>query len=178
MEDLDPVSVLTLAGAASELVEHLARDSGNSPFIDHILLTNPAMDAKKYYALSKQYYNAFKHITKRDGTLREDTALLADFEDKQNDAFLFVAWTDFMRASPSSPIAAHVFQAWFYACHPEKLAATDHANRFLAAFPGMVGLSWADRKLTLKAQIAGIRTNQGLMCDPRTEPLPLVFPND
>ncbi len=53
LEDLDPVSVHTLAGAGSELAEHLARDVGRSPFVDHVLRTNVDMTAPGYYALAR-----------------------------------------------------------------------------------------------------------------------------
>jgi hypothetical protein len=135
LEDLDPVSVHTLTGAGVELAEQEARDVGVSPFIEHILQTNPGMSPQQYYALSRQFYNAFKHALQKNGSARDDSMLLQDFGDVQNDALLFVGWTDLIRASTSSPIEAQVFQAWFYACYPKKLAAKSVANRFLSAFP-------------------------------------------
>lgn len=178
LEDLDPVSVHTLTGAGVELAEHAARHAGASPFIEHILQTNPGMSPQQYYALSRQFYNAFKHALQKNGAARDDSMLLHDFDDVQNDALLFVGWTDLIRASTSSPIEAQVFQAWFYACYPKKLAATEVANRFLSAFPPLLDLSRADRKLVLKAQIVAIRTNQVVMGDPRTEGGPLIYPTN
>lgn len=63
LEDLDPVSVHTLVGAGCELAEHLARDVGGSPFLEHVLRTNPELTRQRYYGLARQYYNAFKHLT-------------------------------------------------------------------------------------------------------------------
>lgn len=176
LEDLDPVSVHTLTGAAIELAEHLARDVGESPFIEHALLANPGMTQQRYYALARQYYNAFKHLTTRDGDKREDAELLAGFDDYHNDALLFIAWTDFMAASRSSPIEAQVFQVWFYASHPEKLARREDADRFLAVFPKLNELSRAERKAGLKAQIARARKDAIVMADVRTDSRPLVLP--
>ncbi len=175
LEDLDPVSVHTLAGAGSELAEHLARDVGRSPFIEHVLQTNVEMTAQAYYALARQYYNAFKHVTKPGGVLRDDDALLAGFDDKQNDALLFVAWTDLSTASGSSPVEAQVFQAWFYASYPAKLASREDAARFLSAFPRLDDLPRSESKTFLKEQIAVARRNSMVMEDPRTDQRPLVW---
>ena len=175
LEDLDPVSVHTLTGAASELAERLARDVGGSPFIDHALDTNRGMTPQQYYAIARQYYNAFKHLTHKGGAKREDEALLADFDAYHNDALLFVAWTDFMSASLSAPIEAQVFQVWFYAAQPDKLADKDDTTRFLSAFPDLASLDRQERKRALKAQIAVIRTNQEVMLDPRTDRRPLLL---
>jgi hypothetical protein len=175
LEDLDPVSVHTLTGAASELAEQLVRDVGDSPFIEHVLSTNPDMTPQRYYALARQYYNAFKHLTTKNGEKRDDDELLSDFDDYHNDALLFVAWTDFMAASSSAPIEAQVFQAWFYASHPEKMARREDGDRFLAAFPPLDSLSRAERKIELKRQIAVARQKTVVMTDPRTDQRPLIW---
>lgn len=169
LEDLDPVSIHTLIGAAGEIAEHLARDVGQSPFIEHVLKTNPDMTPKGYYVLARQFYNAFKHLRANDGSLRNDDALLAEFEDYHNDAPLFVAWTDYMAAAGSAPIEAQVFQAWFFASHPDKMATDEIALKYLAAFPMLDGLSRFERKRALKAQISLVRMNEEVMSDHRTD---------
>lgn len=175
LEDLDPVSVHTLAGAASELAEQLARDSGASPFIEHVLQSNRDMTHQRYYALARQYYNAFKHLTTKAGAKRDDDGLLSDFDDYHNDALLFVAWTDFMEASSSAPIEAQVFQVWFYAAHPEKMARREDGDRFVSVFPQLNKMSRADQKIELKRQVEIARTNSEVMTDPRTDPRPLMW---
>src|SRR5205085_10457323 len=129
----------------------------------------------KYRDLARQYYNAFKHLTKRDGSSRDDDLLLSDFRDEHNDALLFIAWTDFIAASPCAPIEAQVFQVWFYASHPDKMAKREDANRFLSAFPRLKGLPRAVQKIELKKQIAIARANSAVMADPRTDKHPLIF---
>lgn len=175
IEDLDAVSVHTLAAAGGELAEQLARNVGSSPFINHVLQTNAAMTPKAYYRLARQHYNAFKHETKRDGAKRDDEALLVAFDDWHNDALLFIGWSDLLAATGRCPVEVQVFQVWFYASYPEKLAATEDAARFSTAFPGLLELSRQERKLALRAQIDLIRTNQTVMHDPRTDPTPLVW---
>lgn len=174
LEDLDPISVHTLVGAGSELAEHLARNVGASPFIEHVLSANQEMTAQRYYALARQYYNAFKHLTAKDGSKRDDEGLLSAFDDHHNDALLFIAWSDFMAASSSAPIEAQVFQVWFYAAHPDKMARREDADRFLSMFPPLNELSRAEQKAELKRQIAIARSNTEVMKDPRTDQRPLV----
>jgi hypothetical protein len=174
LEDLDPVSVHILAGAGAELADGLAREVRQSAFVDHVLRTNPNMTAGKYYGLARQYYNALKHLTKKDGEQRSDEELLANFNDQQNDAHLFIAWSDLTAASPSSPIEAQVFQVWFYACHPDKMAHRNDAERFLSVFPDVAQLSREDRKAALKEQIARARADARVMADPRTDRRSLV----
>ena len=177
IEDLDPVSVHTLAASGGELAEHLAREVGNSPFIDHVLQTDTAMTPGAYYRLARQHYNAFKHATRLNGTTRDDEALLADFDDRQNHALLFIGWSDLLSATGRCPIEAQVFQAWFYASYPEKLAAKADAKRFSSAFPGLLSLNPQERKGFLRAQIALARTNPAVMQDSRTDASPLVWGN-
>lgn len=175
LEDLDPVSVHTLTGAGAELAEHLVRDVGGSPFLDHVLKTNPSMTRQSYYALARQHYNAFKHLTQKDGTNRSDDDLLATFDDVQNDALLYVAWTDLTAASTATPIEAQVFSVWFYALHPQKMARRSDGNRFLSVFPRLNDLSRQAQKTALKEQIELARQSPDVMGDPRTEQRPLVL---
>ena len=177
LEDLDPVSVHTLAAAGGELAEHLAREVGSSPFMDHVLQTDATMTSGAYYRLARQHYNAFKHATRLNGTTRDDEALLADFDDRQNHAPLFIGWSDLLAAMGKCPVEVQVFQAWFYASYPEKLAAEDDAKRFSSAFPGLLSLSRRERKGFLRAQIALARTNPVVMQDSRTDASPLVWGN-
>lgn len=134
------------------------------------------MTQQRYYSLARQYYNAFKHLTTRQGDTRDDAELLSEFDDYHNDALLFIAWTDFMAASALTPIEAQVFQVWFYASHPEKLARREDADRFLAVFPKLNELPRAQRKAGLRAQIAKARKNADVMADPRTDSRPLILP--
>ena len=175
LEDLDPVSVHTLASAGGELAEYLAREVGSTPFIEHVLQTDATMTPEAYYRLARQHYNAFKHVNRFNGTKRDDQALLAVFDDRQNHALLFIGWSDLLAATGKVPIEVQVFQVWFYASYPEKLAAKEDANRLSSAFPGLLDLSRQERKRALRAQINLIRTNRTVMQDSRTDATPLVW---
>jgi hypothetical protein len=175
VDDLDPVSVHTLTGAGAELAEQLARDAGGSPFVDHVLKTNPDLTRQRYYGLARKYYNAFKHLNDRRGGRRGDDDLLRSFDDEQNDALLFIAWNDLVAALGTSPVEVQVFQAWFYALHPEKLARREDARLYLSAFPRLRGANRREQKAQLKAQIALTRNNAAVMNDPRTDTMPLVW---
>ncbi len=174
LEDLDPISVHTLAGAAAELAEHLAHDHGGFPFLDHALQTNPGRTRQEYYGISRRYYNAFKHLTKQSGGRRDDAAVLESFSDDKNDGLLYVAWTDLSQASYAIPIETQVFLVWFYACHPEKMARVEDATRFSLVFPCMRELPRIEKKLDLKKVIASARKNVELMADPGTDRRPLI----
>ena len=63
LDDLDPVSVHTLACAGCEVAEHLTRKAGAKPFSTHALATFPSLDIQKIRRLQNQYWNAFKHAT-------------------------------------------------------------------------------------------------------------------
>src|SRR5262245_25781158 len=81
LDDLDPVSVHTLACAGCEVAEHLTRKAGTEPFSTHALATFPSLDIQKIRRLQNQYWKAFKHATTRDGVERADQELLDRFDD-------------------------------------------------------------------------------------------------
>lgn len=175
LEDVDPVSVHTLAAAGGEVAEQLARTAGLSPFMEHIIGTNPDMSAAAFYRLARQHANAFKHSNDRGGRPRNDDDLLQNFEDRQNDALLFVGWSDLGAASGSLPVEAQVFQVWFYACYPQKLARKKDAARFSSVFPEINTSSRAEQKHALRIQIARAKTNLEVTNNSGTDCRPLVW---
>lgn len=176
IDDLDPVSVHTLASAGAEVAEHLARDCGASPFVNHALMTNADMTEADYRKIANQFYNAFKHANERSGRARDDAEILQAFDDRVNDAHLLVAWQDLIAATGIFPIEVQVFQVWFYACYPEKLADGVDVVRFTNVFTGITAMDRGARKQALRDKIAWAKTNTELMLDPRTDPLPLLLP--
>lgn len=50
----------------------------------------PDLDIARRRKLQRMYWNAFKHMTKRDGEARNDDETLASFNDTKTDAALFV----------------------------------------------------------------------------------------
>jgi hypothetical protein len=64
--------------------------------------------------VQRQFWNAFKHATIRDGKERDDRKVLERFNDLQNDHTLFVAWYDYMLGVKSMPVEVQGFQALKY----------------------------------------------------------------
>src|SRR6478609_7880885 len=121
IDDQDSVSVHCLACGGGEIAEHLTQKAGQEAFSAHARKHRPDLDAGKLRGIRNQYWNAFKHATSRSGLDRQDEEFLASFSDEINDHTLFVGWYDYARASPSLPIEAQVFQAWYFARYPEKI---------------------------------------------------------
>jgi len=130
IEDLDPISVHTLARAGGEIAEHLTRKAMSKPFIDHALATFPDETLKKIRGLQNQFSNAFKHASTKTRKEGGDLKLLRRFNDLQNDHMLFVGWYDYMLAVNAMPIEAHVFQVWYFALYPEKLNPKVDASQY------------------------------------------------
>jgi hypothetical protein len=62
-------------------------------------------------------------MTKTGGVrLRDDAAVLASFDDTQNDRVLFIGWTDYVNVTGQMPVAAQVYQAWWCSLNEAKLA--------------------------------------------------------
>lgn len=109
LDDLDPVSVHCLAGGGCEVIEFYAEKSGGSPFKNHILETATDLDIEELRRLQRQYWNAFKHATRRKGkdwVERDDEELLSQFTDEQNDHALYIGWHDYAQSTKTMPIEA------------------------------------------------------------------------
>ncbi len=176
LQDLDPVSVHSLAGGGCELIEYYAEKVGTEPFTSHILKTNPGMDIKELRRLQRQYWNAFKHATHRhSGKERDDDDLLLRFTDEQNDTALFIGWTDYAQTVKKMPIEAQVHQAWYIALHPEKLAPQYPASLYEDVFPKLPERSRPEQKRMLNDVIEMARANRDVMNDPATETEALIM---
>ena len=173
--DLDPVSVHCLACGGAELAQHLAKTAGGSAFFEHALATNPGLDQRSLSYLRNKYWNAFKHATTTDGRERADDILLADFSDEQNDHQLLIGWLDLSEAMGSMPIEAQVFQAWYFAMHPDKLTPAFSADVILSVFPKLSSLDRVERKRELRRVIDVARNDEDVMSDPQTETRPLIL---
>jgi hypothetical protein len=87
---------MPLACGGSEIVEGLAKEGQLPSISTHILQTVPGIDVGKLKRLRNQHWNALKHFYAQDGkTVRDDEALMADFNDQANDAVLFCGWLDY-----------------------------------------------------------------------------------
>jgi hypothetical protein len=162
LDDRDPVSVHVLACAGMELAEHLALKAGAKAFRLFGQEGAPFLTDKEYGDIRGQFASAFKHATKRKGIERDDTQIMADFSDIQNDDRLFIGWFDYVNAGNSHPIESHGFQSWYMAMHPERLQSPE--GRALLGeldpiFSGVARLPRDRQKAMLKKQIAKAKKN-------------------
>ena len=176
LNDLDPVSVHTLACAGCEVAEHLTRKAGAEPFSTHVLATFPSLDIQKIRRLQNQYWNAFKHATTQDGVERDDQELLDRFDDDTNNHTLFIGWHDYMLATGTLPPEAQAFLMWYFALYPDKLNPGVNITPYERAFPNLKEKSAPERKKMLRDWIASARNDLDLMADPRTDARPLILP--
>jgi hypothetical protein len=119
--------------------------------------------------MRNQYWNAFKHFSDRDGFAREDEELLAQFSDINNDVALFVGWWDYMTVQKRLPVAAQVFQVWWYALNEEKLSPDADIGVVRTAFPDIRQQPRAEQKRRLRRSIEKYRNDRRLLADPATE---------
>jgi hypothetical protein len=82
------------------------------------------------------YWNAFKHFSNRDGLPRKDEELLKDFDDIKNDVALFIGWYDYAILQKKMPVAAQVFQVWWYALNEDKVSEDADFGVFWNGVPG------------------------------------------
>jgi hypothetical protein len=178
LADADPVSVHCLAGGGCELIEYFAEKAGGEPFSTHILKTFPNMDIADVRRLQRQYWTAFKHATHFNKDERKDDELLAQFEDTQNDAALFIGWYDYAQAARALPIEAQVHQAFYIALHPAKLDPALSPKLYDDLFPGLRSQPRAEQKRMLRHVIETTRMDREVMLDPKTDLRPLIVPWD
>jgi hypothetical protein len=173
LDDLDPVSVHTLARAGCEIAEHLAELAGAAPFFSDKKFALDEIKALRRF--QHQYANAFKHALKRDRkTPRDDAEVFARFSDQRNDDDLFIGWTDYVKATGVLPVEAQAFQLWYFAKYPERLAPHVDRDQFEQLFPGLRSLRRSEQKLRLKQVIETYRRD--VANDPKTDKRPLVLP--
>ena len=178
LQDSDPVSVHTLACAGCEIAEHLTRKAGAKPFSTHALATFPDLDVGKIRRVQNQYWNAFKHALMRNGMERDDRDLLEHFDDGVNDHTLFIGWHDYMLAVRALPIEAQIFQVWYFALYPEKLAPAVDTTQYQRNFPMLPSKPRADQKRALRQVISSFRRDAELMAHPQTDARPLILAVD
>ena len=170
LEDLDPVSVHSLAGNAHEVLHRLADKEGKPTFRDHVLQTFPGFTPKRYFDAANLYRNAFKHLNKDD-----DQDLINDFSDEQNTHLLFVCWHTYMNLTAALPIEAQCFQFWYFSFEGDRSSDPAFAESAKEFFGELINLSTSERKQRLRAAIAVARSNVAVMSDPKTEKIPLAY---
>jgi hypothetical protein len=169
IRDKDPISVQCLACGGGEVVEALAQLKGIDPFSTHALQEHPHLDVAKLRAIRNQYWNSFKHLADRKGLLRDDEELLASFDDTKNDAALLVGWRDYVALQGKLPIAAQVFELWWFALNEDKLRSHSNLQTIRDAFPDIASVGRTEQKRRLRQTVEEWCKDAELVLDPRTE---------
>jgi hypothetical protein len=175
IDDQDPVSVHVLACGGGEVAEHLARQAQQEPFATEIMATFGDLEIGDIRRIRNQFWNAFKHATTLSGQTRADEELLANFDDRQNDHALYIGWYDYMMAVGRLPIEAQVFQVWYFALYPEKLAPDVSPTPYIEFFPAMKETDRTERKRRLRGAIAWAKQQPLYIDDDRTDNMPLIM---
>ena len=175
LADDDPVSVHCLACGGGEVASYLAHAAGEKTFDQHALEVHPEMEPKELAFLKNKYWNAMKHAFKHNGQVRNDDELIAKFDDTHNDHVLFVGWHDYALAVGCLPIEAQVFQAWYFANFPEKLAPDVSTTNFEMLFPDVRELARSEKKRLLRRKIEWAKKNKEIMSHAKTERRKLIL---
>lgn len=175
IRDRDAISVHCLACGGAELIEGIATNAGLPPLSNHILKTHPNLDIRGLREMQRRYWNAFKHLSSRDGAVRDDTEILSAFDDTKNDAILFVAWWDYLLVTKKLPVAAQVFQVWWYALNERKLLPDADYEGIRKVFPAITKVDRAEQKRRLRRTVEKYRRDQELLRHPNTDDQPLCL---
>ena len=103
------------------------------------------------------------------GLPREDEELLAQFSDINNDVALFIGWWDYMTVQKRLPVAAQVFQVWWYALNEETLSPDADLAVVRTAFRDIRQQPRAEQKRRLRRSMEKYRKDRKLLADPATE---------
>ena len=167
--DQDPISVHCLACGGGELVEQVAIKIAVEPLRTHIFESVPNMDIRRYRQLRNQFWNAFKHLTDRRDIIREDMDLISSFKDEQNDAALFCGWYDYMSIKGTLPIAAQVFQIWFFSLNEDKLSTNVDPTPYRDFFDKIRSADRKEQKRQLRRAVEKYQKAKTLLDDKKTE---------
>lgn len=174
MRDKDSVAVQALSCGAAELLHGIAKHTGELNLSTHILSTQPALTPAALTRLRNQYWNAFKHFYEpNQRTVRDDEAVLESFDDRSNDFILFQGWWDYLSLVRKLPVAAQVFQVWWYALNDEKLSPQADRVTIERVFPGLSSQTRIEQKRRLRRSVEKFRKDKEISSDPKTESEPL-----
>lgn len=172
LENRDPVSVHCLAASSLEHAEHLAMEHTGGDFKSKIMSTLPGISERELRRLRNRHWTVIKHSHNLGGVPFDVEDELSDFDDSQNDAILFVAWYDFMSCGRPIPVAAQVFQLWFFRVYPDSL---DPEKPFdFPLFDGLHELQRSEQKRLLNLAITNASAMSEVASHPMTDPSPLA----
>jgi|GEM_PF-959556 len=164
-ENSDPISIHTLAGAASIVFEDLCKKKRLPIFFDFVPDTFHQNTVEELHISFRKSRNFFKHA--KDDSKEE----LTTFDDEDNELLLYACAYDCATAFRGLPISAQVFQGWYHCCFPEKFNA-DITEPFKTIFPAIRTQKLETQK---KMGLNALKTYDGhasLLSDQRTIPVP------
>lgn len=144
---------------------------GDEALVMAMIEAQPHLDVGKIRSVKHSYWNAFKHLSDRKVSPREDEALLSKFTDAANDAPLFAGWWDYMSIQRKLPIAAQVFQVWWITLNtPQFAKLLDKPGGAISiTFPDLAQQPRDEQKRRLRRAIEKWRKNRELLAHPVTE---------
>ena len=153
-DDSDPVSICTLAANAWEVIDVLCNNNDIGSISNQSRSHIPnGKDLKRDY-INSSYRNFFKHAD------QDVDDKLDGFDDQKCDNVIFLAAEDYMRFNTKSPLEFQVFQLWFLAVYPEKVA-NDARAKILESiklhFPKLRELARVEQKRMGKEALEGQR---------------------
>lgn len=165
-DDQDAVSVHTLAANAWEILDVLCRRQ------DVASLSRQTQDhlsdgrSLKYDLINEPYRNFFKHAD------RDPEGTVTGFNDEKNDHLLMLAVEDLLRLEERKLFEGQIFQSWYLAAYPEKIAADD-VERVLPALrellPGLAQKARSDQKKMGIELLRQMGSAKELVADPMTD---------
>jgi hypothetical protein len=171
IENLDPVSVHSLAGNSREILDTLSERNNTESFFDHASAANPSLTKMDYYAAANLYRNAFKHCD------RKDESVTGQFDDQANAHLLFICWFTYANLCGKLPVEAQIFQVWYFNVESHRTSNTNIVELSVELFGDLKAVDQSERKSRLQKIVADYLGDEELANDPRTETCPLIHRN-
>ncbi|GGE50059.1 hypothetical protein GCM10011517_17290 [Actibacterium pelagium] len=130
---------------------------------------------KEIHKLRNQYWVALKHSKDKSGQPFELPSALEGFSDTTNDHYLFVTWYDYAKAGYPLPIGAQVFQVWYYAMYPDKLANAEEEEVSKRVFSNVTEIERFEQKKRLRQKVEIYLHDKELLAHPKTDVRPLLM---
>ena len=169
---LDPVSVHVLASGGCEIARALAAKANAKPFSDFTLEIFPHFTKSNLDYLRSKFWNAMKHAKRRDGTERDDEALLSMPLTTENEARLAEGRFDLAQAGIPLPLEAQAFNLWYLAKHGDHKELDGWQDEL---FPNILSSTPEEQKRMLADLIFSERNNSEITAHPQTDARPLIM---
>lgn len=162
----DSISIYSLATNAWEIIDVLCRKSSVESFSVQARENVPEGKNLKLDYINFPYRNFFKHAKSDSETILEP------LPDSQIEGALFLAVEDYIRLKRCSPVQFQVFQLWYLAKYPEKLAPgirDELTEAIRCTFPDLPSLSRDEQLAQGALMLAQAMQDFVLINNPRTE---------